>query len=135
MWAGFERADPIVGLLIAIAILAVLRGAAKQIYHRLMDAVDPSIVDEIDRVAADVPGVHSVSSTRVRWLGHRLTADLTIEVDPNATVADGHRLASATERRLVERVRHLDEFHVHVHDRPDSSGESESPHPIEARPD
>lgn len=79
--------------------------------------------------------VHSVSSTRVRWLGHRLTADLTIEVDPTATVADGHRLASATERRLVERVRHLDEVHVHVHDRPHSSGESESPHPIEARPD
>jgi cation diffusion facilitator family transporter len=116
VWAGFERADPIVGLLIAIAILAVLRGAAIQIYHRLMDAVDPSIVDEIDRVAAGVPGVRSVSSTRVRWLGHRLTADLTITVDPAVTVADGHRLASTTETTLVERVRHLDEVHVHVHD-------------------
>ncbi len=142
VWAGFERADPIIGLLIAIAILAVLRGAAKQIYHRLMDAVDPSIVDEIDRVAAEVPGVHSVSSTRVRWLGHRLTADLTIEVDSTATVADGHRLASATERRLVERVRHLDEVHVHVHDRPDSVHdrsdspvESELPRSVEMRPD
>lgn len=116
VWAGFERADPIVGLLIAIAILAVLRGAAVQIYHRLMDAVDPSIVDEIDRVAATVPGVRSVSSSRVRWLGHRLTADLTIAVDPTVTVATGHRLASATETTLVERVRHLDEVHVHVHD-------------------
>jgi cation diffusion facilitator family transporter len=116
VWAGFERADPIVGLLIAIAILAVLRGAAKQIYHRLMDAVDPLIVDEIEGAAGSVSGVRSVSSTRVRWLGHRLTADLTIEVDPRVSVADGHRLATACEHELVERVRHLDHVHVHVHD-------------------
>ncbi len=107
----------------------MLRGAAIQIYHPLMDAVDPSIVDEIDGVAAGVPGVRSVSSTRVRWLGHRLTADLTITVDRAVTVADGHRLASTTETTLVERVRHLDEVHVHVHDRDRDAADAESaPH-------
>lgn len=47
VWAGFEQADPIAGLAISIAIVAVLRGAALQIYFRLMDAVDPKIVEHI----------------------------------------------------------------------------------------
>src|SRR5204863_4914004 len=44
-WLGFERADPIVGLAISVAIFAVLLGAARQIFYRLMDAVDPDLVD------------------------------------------------------------------------------------------
>ena len=39
--AGWDWADPAVGLLITVAILAVLRQAAREIYRRLMDAVDP----------------------------------------------------------------------------------------------
>lgn len=49
VWVGFERADPIVGLAISVAISAVLRGAARQIYYRLMDAVDPEIVAQVSR--------------------------------------------------------------------------------------
>jgi cation diffusion facilitator family transporter len=127
MWAGFERADPIVGLAIAVAILAVLRGAAVQIYHRLMDAVDPAIVDDIDRVAREVRGVRAVSSTRVRWIGHRLSGDLTIEVDPRATVPDGHAIATATRQRLVALVRHLDDVQVHVHAHEAAQGAADRP--------
>ena len=56
VWAGFERADPIIGFAISIAIFAVLLGAGRQIYYRLMDAVDPSIVDSIRYEAAAHPG-------------------------------------------------------------------------------
>jgi len=50
--AGFPLADPIVGLLITVAILAVLRGAARDIYRRLMDAVDPNLVDAASTVSS-----------------------------------------------------------------------------------
>ena len=115
MWAGFERADPIVGLIISIAIFAVLRGAAKQVYYRLMDAVDPAIVDNISHEASHTPGVRAVESTKVRWLGHRLVADITIDVDPTATVEQGHQVATATHQRLTRRVAHVDDVNVHVH--------------------
>src|SRR5215208_4775849 len=104
VWAGFERADPIIGLVISIAIFAVLRGAVRQIYYRLMDAVDPAIVDDITHQASHAPGVQAVSSTQVRWLGHRLIADLTIDVDPDRSVHDGHQIAIATRRRLTNTV-------------------------------
>lgn len=112
---GFERADPIIGLAISVAIFAVLRGAARQIYYRLMDAVDPAIVDHISHEAAHTPGVQGVSSTRVRWLGHRLVADITIDVDPNHTVDQGHQVATATHQRLTNRVPHVDSVNIHVH--------------------
>jgi cation diffusion facilitator family transporter len=115
VWAGFERADPIVGLVISIAIFAVLRDAAVQIYHRLMDAIDPVIVERINHEAGHTPGVRGVTATKVRWLGHRLVADLTIDVDAKCTVGHGHQIASATRERLTSHVTHVDDVHVHVH--------------------
>ena len=64
VWAGFERADALVGLGISIAIFAVLRGAARQVYYRLMDAVDPAIVGQVETVAAESPGVVAVTAPR-----------------------------------------------------------------------
>jgi divalent metal cation (Fe/Co/Zn/Cd) transporter len=72
--AGLPLADPIVGLLITVAILAVLRGAARDIYRRLMDAVNPDLVDAAEVSVRDVPGVRSVDSVQLRWIGHRAIA-------------------------------------------------------------
>jgi cation diffusion facilitator family transporter len=114
-WAGFDRADPIVGIGISIAIFAVLRGAVRQIYYRLMDAVDPAIVDRIGHEVRHAPGVVAVVETKARWLGHRLVADLTVEVDETSSVAAGHAIATAARQRLLEHVAHLDDVNVHVH--------------------
>ena len=57
VWLGFPRADPIVGLLITIPILQVVWGAAKTIWERLMDAVDPKLVDAVEQGAVRVAGV------------------------------------------------------------------------------
>lgn len=114
VWAGFERADPIIGLVISVAILAVLRGAARQVYYRLMDAVDPAIVERIHDVAASVNGVGAIAEPRVRWLGHRLVADLDVTVDAGLAVRDGHAIAEAVRHELLHAVAHLDDVHVHV---------------------
>jgi divalent metal cation (Fe/Co/Zn/Cd) transporter len=43
---GWTWADPAVGLLITVAILGVLRSAIRQVGARLMDAVEPKLVDQ-----------------------------------------------------------------------------------------
>jgi cation diffusion facilitator family transporter len=114
VWAGFDRADPIVGLGISVAIFAVLIGAARQIYYRLMDAVDPSIIESIEHVARETPGVLGVDPPQARWLGHRLVADLAVTVDGDLAVSDGHLVAEEVRHRLLHEVRHLDDANVHV---------------------
>jgi cation diffusion facilitator family transporter len=69
--AGFPLADPIVGLLITVAILVVLKGAATEVFQRLLDGVDPALVDQAERSLAATPGVTGVDSIQMRWIGHR----------------------------------------------------------------
>lgn len=117
VWAGYDWADPVVGLGISVAIFVVLAAAARHVYYRLMDAVDPAIVERITHQAALVPGVRSVASAKARWLGHRLVVDLTIEVDDNVNVEHAHVVATDTRRSLLDHVAHVDEVNVHVHPR------------------
>jgi cation diffusion facilitator family transporter len=114
VWAGVARADALVGLVISIAIFAVLAGAARQIYYRLMDAVDPAIVDQIESTVATAPGVVAVAPPKVRWLGHRLVADLDITVPATMPVRNAHAIAEGVRHTLLHHVRHLDDAHVHV---------------------
>ena len=107
-WFGVERADPIVGIVVGAAILRVLWTAAKEIYGRMMDAVDPEVVDEIERCTAGVEGVLAVNYCRVRWMGHRLRADVAIGVDGNLTVGEGHRVGERVRDALQRGVRFLD---------------------------
>ena len=53
---GFPLADPIVGMLITVAILAVLRTAARDVFRRLMDGVDPELVDTAEAALAATAG-------------------------------------------------------------------------------
>ena len=112
--AGFPLADPIVGLLITVAILFVLRSAAGQVFGRLMDAVDPAIVAEVDAIARDTPGVEGVDAVRVRWGGHRLEANLDLTVDRDRSVAEGHAIAEEVRHRLFHDVARLGRVQVHI---------------------
>jgi len=112
--AGFPLADPIVGLLITIAILFVLRGAAIDIYRRLMDAVEPQLVDTAEASIRSVPGVQEVDDLRLRWIGHRIRAEVGILVDSGLGIIEAHDIANQAHHRLLHDVPKLDDVTVHV---------------------
>ncbi|WP_336205164.1 cation diffusion facilitator family transporter [Nonomuraea sp. LPB2021202275-12-8] len=111
---GFPIADPIVGLLITVAILFVLRDAAREIYHRLMDAVDPGLVDEAEQILGTVGGVERVGSVRMRWIGHALHAEVEILVRHDLTVVAAHAVAVQAEHRLIHKLPRLRAATVHT---------------------
>jgi cation diffusion facilitator family transporter len=111
---GWRWADPVVGLLITVAILGVLRSAVVQIGARLMDAVDPALVDSATRAVAGVEGVRGVRDLRVRWIGHTLRAEADITVDDSLTLAQAHDLAHHAERHLLADVGRLNAATIHV---------------------
>jgi len=56
---GWHWADPVVGLLITAAVLIVGYQAVRSVEQRLLDAVDPEIVERITKSVAAVDGVAS----------------------------------------------------------------------------
>ena len=112
--AGFPLADPIVGLLITVAILFVLRGATRDIYRRIMDAVDPELVDAAEASLRSVPGVRGVEELRLRWIGHRIRAETGLAVDPDLTLSEAHGIAHEAQHRLLHDVPRLADATVHV---------------------
>ena len=114
---GFPLADPIVGVLITLAILAVLRGAAVEVFRRLKDGVEPSLVDAAERIVVAGPGVDGVRRLRMRWDGHRLTADVDIAVSRDLSLVQARSIADEVEHRLRDGVAELVVVHVHSYPR------------------
>jgi cation diffusion facilitator family transporter len=115
---GWDWADPVVGLLITVAILAVLRQAAREIYRRLMDAVDPALVDQAEQALRAVPGVLDVGQVRLRWIGHQLRAECEIVIDPAATAVQSHQTTAAAEHALLHALPRLSAALVHADPQP-----------------
>ncbi|MEH1057249.1 cation diffusion facilitator family transporter [Micromonospora sp. CPCC 206171] len=113
-WAGWTWADPVVGLAIAAAITFVLKDAAREVYRRLMDAVDPAIVDQAEDTLRAVDGVRDVTAVRLRWIGHRLHAEADLVVDSNLTLIAAHEIAADAEHQLTHAVPRLTTATVHT---------------------
>jgi cation diffusion facilitator family transporter len=112
---GFPLADPIVGILITVAILAVLRTAARDVFRRLMDGVDPQLVHAAETALACEPGVREVRSVKMRWIGHQLHADAELDIDPTVSLTDAHRIAHQAEHTLTHAVPKLSTALVHAY--------------------
>ncbi|EFL30670.1 cation efflux system protein [Streptomyces viridochromogenes DSM 40736] len=126
---GWQLADPIVGLAITAAIALVLRDAAREVFRRVMDAVDPALVDRAERVLAEVTGVRGVSELRLRWIGHRLRAEVAVVVDGDVTVREAHRIAVDAEHALLHAVPRLTAALVHADPEP-APGEADPHQPL-----
>jgi cation diffusion facilitator family transporter len=111
---GWQRADPLVGLAITAAIVLVLRDAAREVFRRLMDAVEPELVDRAEQALRQVPGVRDVGELRLRWIGHRLRAEVAVVVDGEATVRRAHDIAVEAEHALLHAVPKLTAALVHA---------------------
>ena len=110
---GWERADPVVGLLITVAILFVLRDAARTVYRRLMDAVDEELLDAVEAVLRGTPGVRDLGDVKLRWIGHALRAEAEVVVDAGLSLVDAHAIAEDAQHRLLHDVPKLSAALVH----------------------
>jgi cation diffusion facilitator family transporter len=123
VWAGYPRADPLVGFLITVVILQIGWKSGRVVLTRLIDGVDPEVVGEVRNAAASASGVEDVVGVRVRWLGHRLHAEIDVIVDPELSVEKGHDIAKEVSHQLLHSLPYLSDATVHV-DPPRAPGEA-----------
>jgi divalent metal cation (Fe/Co/Zn/Cd) transporter len=111
---GFPILDPLVGLLITLAILVIGKQAGQAILYRLMDAVDPELAGQVEHEAGHVAGVRAVHDVRIRWHGHRLIAELHADVDPALSTVDSHEIGEQVRHALLHAIAGLSEVLVHI---------------------
>jgi len=108
---GFPLADPIVGLLISVMIVVLLVGTVRAVGRRLMDGIEPELVERADHALHHVEDVLEVEQLRLRWVGHRLRGDAVVRVAAGDLVA-ANAVAAAAEASVRDHLRNLDEFSV-----------------------
>jgi len=114
VWAGFPLADPIVGLLITLAIFGIVWQSARAVLTRMLDGVEPDILDEIDHAAEHVPGVIGVHGVQARWLGHKLYAELSVHLDEMVTVAQAHAIVASMKAELFSHLPVLAQVSIRI---------------------
>jgi cation diffusion facilitator family transporter len=109
-WADDAAAIVVVAAIVWSSV-ALFRESASE----LMDVQAPDgLVNDIRAHAVAVPGVLGVEKLWVRKSGIEFFADIHIEVDPQATVAEGHRVGHLVKDRLLERFVELRDVLVHL---------------------
>jgi cation diffusion facilitator family transporter len=103
VWLGFPLADPIVGLLITIAIFGIVWQSARSVLTRMLDGVEPGVIDEIHRAAEHIAAIKIVEA-KARWIGHKLHADVAIAVDESLPLSAASKIAASLESELFEHM-------------------------------
>lgn len=135
VWLGFPLADPIVGLLITVMIFGIVWQSAKAVFTRMLDGVEPQVIEEIRHAAGHVPGVHAVQDVRARWLGHRLVAGLDITVAGDMTVTQSDAVAAAVEHELRSHLPALKSARIRIREDGNGTGSGGSHHHGHAAPE
>lgn len=123
-WLGYPVADPIAGLVITAAILWILSDVGRDVFRRMMDAVEPHVVPDIRRAAGAVEGVVGVHAVRARYLGRGLHVQLHAEADPQLTLRDAHAIAEEIRHQIVHVLPRVMGVDVHL----DPAGEDGTAH-------
>jgi len=113
-WLGFPILDPIIGIVIGVVILFVTRDATVTMWYRLMDAVDPELLAKAESVVQKQAGVREVRRIRMRWAGHRLSAEVSVAVDPHLSTIQSHTIAEDVRHELFHKIPNLAEVIVHI---------------------
>lgn len=101
VWAGFPLADPIAGILITLVIVKIVADSAKSIFGRMLDGVDPEVLDQIEHLASHVAGADAPIRARARWIGHRLQTEVRIDIAASESVGAAREL----ENRVADEIR------------------------------
>jgi cation diffusion facilitator family transporter len=108
---GFPLADPLIGLLISAMILVLLIGTVRSIGRRLMDGIEPELLDRAEHALEHIPEVTSIDQIRLRWVGHRLYGEAVIRI-PDVALAEANRIATDAEGSIKRHLPNLDDMSI-----------------------
>jgi len=110
---GLPLADPLIGLLISLMIAVLLIGTIRSVGRRLMDGVEPELIDRAEHALAHVTAVREVEQVRLRWVGHRLYGDAIVHAD-EMSLSQADQLATDAADSVKQHLPNVDEMRITV---------------------
>ncbi|MBE9138105.1 cation transporter [Nodosilinea sp. LEGE 07088] len=114
VWLGYSWADPVIGLVITALLLKIVWESGQIILTRLLDGVEPEVIDSLRHAVEHVAEVEKIEAIRARWLGHRLYAEIDIVVAGDRTLQDGQRIAATLRTQLQHHIPYLGHAAIRV---------------------
>jgi len=125
--AGLRWADPVAGLAITAMILYILAGTVRDLFYRMMEAIDPQVIEEIAEHARSVPGVLGVHDIRARWVGRQMAVVMHVDLEPGLSLKAAHELILKVEHEVGHAVP-AGRLDVHMDPGTEHHGHAADPH-------
>ncbi|AKF28544.1 cobalt transporter [[Brevibacterium] flavum] len=113
VFLGFPLADPIIGLIISAMIATLLVGTIRSVGRRLMDGIEPELVDKATHAIWHVKEIESIDRLRLRWVGHRLHGDATVSTS-TSSLSEATAIALEAELSVKQHLPNVDEMTVTI---------------------
>ena len=112
---GLPILDPLVALFIVVLVLrAAFEIARDNINNILGKLPSEDLVIDIKKAALSVEGTVGAHSIKVNYVGPYASADLHVEVEPDLSVVEAHKISTQVEKRIIEQVDIVTIVNVHV---------------------
>lgn len=107
--------DYIGAIIVSVFIIYPSFKMIKDAVSNLLDeSVDKKTFDEISNIAQNIPNVINAHDIRTRKIGEAIFVDMHILVDKNITVKEGHDIAKAVKRTLLQQNLNILDVLIHI---------------------
>ncbi len=112
---GYPYLDSIAAIIVGLMVVYIAwklgLGATKELVDTSIDAQQ---VAQLKHALGQISGVNSVHSLRTRKIGHTISCDVHVQVDPFLSVSEGHIISVSVERVAQKCLKDLSDVTVHI---------------------
>ncbi len=127
---GYTFLDPLAGFVVALFIFKIGIDILRPSLRELMDTSLPEdFIDEIKKLTLSIGGVKKIDDVKTRRLGWRNSIDLSVQIDADLSIEEGHGISNKIEKLLLQKLKNIGNIMIHIN--PGIEGKEEKKRNIE----
>ncbi len=112
---GYPYLDSVAAIVVGLMVGYIAWQLGTSATKELVDtSIGASEVAQLKHVIGQISGVNNVHSLRTRKIGHTISADVHVQVDPFLSVSEGHMISVSVERVAKKCLEDLSDVTVHI---------------------